>query len=187
MVGWKTCCFWTNCWRHGYCKEDWILWIPIRKMFSKNLCCWLWPTLKTKSRKKTRKGNEAWNANQIWDSLRQIQNLSVARIPKKFVREKKEKQIQKTTTVHTDRKKQQPSSPYDNLNCLYIDQFDSTTKETLVFCYQNCSDLLWEKIVLVIEKNFRNSRLRAENLKFFWDHLNNLFKQWKVRTNRILF
>ena len=25
---------------------------------------------------------------------------------------------------------------------------------TLVFCYQNCSDLLWEKIVLVIEKIF---------------------------------
>ena len=24
----------------------------------------------------------------------------------------------------------------------------------MVFCYQNCSDLLWEKIVLVIEKNF---------------------------------
>ena len=23
----------------------------------------------------------------------------------------------------------------------------------MVFCYQNCSDLLWEKIVLVIEKN----------------------------------
>ena len=41
---------------------------------------------------------------------------------------------------------------------------------TMVFCYQNCSDLLWEKIVLVIEKNFGNSRLKAENLKIFWDH-----------------
>ena len=29
-------------------------------------------------------------------------------------------------------------------------------KTKIVFCYQNCSDLLWEKIVLVIEKNFRN-------------------------------
>ena len=38
----------------------------------------------------------------------------------------------------------------------------------MVFCYQNCSDLLWEKIVLVIEK--------------FWDHWNNLFRQWKVIT-----
>ena len=28
----------------------------------------------------------------------------------------------------------------------------------MVFCYQNCSDLLWEKIVLVIKKNFGNSR-----------------------------
>ena len=66
----------------------------------------------------------------------------------------------------------------------------SGKKRTMVFCYQNCSDLLWEKIVLVIEKNFWNSRLKAENLQIFWDHLNNLFKQWKVRTssgNRMLF
>ena len=52
----------------------------------------------------------------------------------------------------------------------------------MVFCYQNCSDLLWEKIVLVIQKNFWNSRLKAEDSKFVWNHLNNLFKQWKVRT-----
>ena len=32
----------------------------------------------------------------------------------------------------------------------------------MVFFYQNCSDLLWEKIVLVMEKNFWNSRLKAE-------------------------
>ena len=31
----------------------------------------------------------------------------------------------------------------------------------MVFCYQNCSDLLWEKIVLLIKKNF---------WKLFWDH-----------------
>ena len=35
----------------------------------------------------------------------------------------------------------------------------------MVFCYQNCSDLLWEKIVLVIEKNFWNSRLSQELAK----------------------
>ena len=29
-------------------------------------------------------------------------------------------------------------------------------KSLMVFCYQNCSDLLWEKIILVIEKNFWN-------------------------------
>ena len=40
----------------------------------------------------------------------------------------------------------------------------------MVFCYQNCSDLLWEKIVIVIEKNFWNSRLKAKNLQNFWDH-----------------
>ena len=50
----------------------------------------------------------------------------------------------------------------------------------MVFCYQNCSDLLSEKIVLVIKKN----------LQKFWDNKNNFFKQWKVRTifgNRMLF
>ena len=53
--------------------------------------------------------------------------------------------------------------------------------------------LFWhtvKKKVLVIEKNFWNLRLKVENLQNFWDHLNNLFKQWKVRTiscNRILF
>ena len=34
----------------------------------------------------------------------------------------------------------------------------------LDFCNQNCSDLLWEKIVNVIEKNFWNTRMKAENL-----------------------
>ena len=49
--------------------------------------------------------------------------------------------------------------------------YDNTfLKLSLVFCYQNCSDLLWEKIVLVIEKNFWNSRLKAENFQNFWDH-----------------
>ena len=37
----------------------------------------------------------------------------------------------------------------------------------LVFCYQNSSDLLREKIVVVIEKNFGNLRLKAENLQQF--------------------
>ena len=36
--------------------------------------------------------------------------------------------------------------------------------QVLVFCFQNCSDLLWEKNVLMIE--ILN---------------NNLFEQWKVR------
>ena len=33
-------------------------------------------------------------------------------------------------------------------------------KKRMVFCYQNCFDLLWEKIVLVFEKNFWNLRLK---------------------------
>ena len=49
----------------------------------------------------------------------------------------------------------------------------------MVFCYQKCSDLLWEKNILVIEKNF-------------WGHYleQYIFKQLKGRTifgNRMLF
>ena len=47
---------------------------------------------------------------------------------------------------------------------------DEDEDEGMVFCYQNCSDLLWEKNVLAMEKNFWNSRLKAENLQNFWDH-----------------
>jgi hypothetical protein len=53
--------------------------------------------------------------------------------------------------------------------CTYIHLgYQSSKKCTMVFCYQNCSDLLWEKIV--VEKNFWNSRLKTENLQHFWDH-----------------
>ena len=52
----------------------------------------------------------------------------------------------------------------------------------LIFYYQNCSDLLWEKNVLVMGENFWNSRLKAENLQIFWYHNKNLFEQWKVWT-----
>ena len=44
---------------------------------------------------------------------------------------------------------------------------------TMVFCYQNCSDLLWEKNVLVID--FWNSRLKAENLQKCWDHYRTIY------------
>ena len=43
-------------------------------------------------------------------------------------------------------------------------------KKRMVFCYQNCSDQLWEKNVLVIEEKLCNSRLNAKNLQKFWDH-----------------
>ena len=73
---------------------------------------------------------------------------------------------------------------------IYSPIFYLVKSSEMVFCYQNCSDLLWEKIVLVIKKKIWNSRLKAENFQKFWDHLNNLFKQWMDRTifgNRMLF
>ena len=60
-----------------------------------------------------------------------------------------------------------------------LPEIERTNKSFLVFCVQNCSDLLWGTIVLVIEKNLR---LKTENLQIFWDECNNLFKQWKVNT-----
>ena len=51
-----------------------------------------------------------------------------------------------------------PGSPehvHENIN----------TFSEIVFCYKNCSDLLWEEIVQVTEKNIWNSRLMAENLQ----------------------
>ena len=46
---------------------------------------------------------------------------------------------------------------------------NQTETKEMVFCYQDCSDLLWEKIVLVFEKNFWNLRLNAENFQNLWD------------------
>ena len=68
-----------------------------------------------------------------------------------------------------------------NLSQIWL--FDSGSNAVLYYCktertmaldqkykngYQNCSDLLWDKIVPVIEKNFWNSRLKAEHLQNFW-------------------
>ena len=43
-------------------------------------------------------------------------------------------------------------------------------KEQLVFCYQNCSDLLWEKIVVVIKKKLKFEAEGREFAKKNWDH-----------------
>ena len=45
-------------------------------------------------------------------------------------------------------------------------------KLEIIFCFQNCSDLLGEKIVL----------MNLWNLQIFWDHWDNLFEQWMLRT-----
>ena len=55
---------------------------------------------------------------------------------------------------------------WKNKQALYLSCFNFPSKG-LVFCYKNCSDLLWEKVVLVIEKKFWNSRLKTKNLQNF--------------------
>ena len=54
--------------------------------------------------------------------------------------------------------------------------------QKLIFCYQNCSDLLWEKIVLMIEKNFWNSRLKIENFQNF-EITRSIFRTVKGQNN----
>ena len=74
----------------------------------------------------------------------------------------------------------QNHSFFPSIRPKYVKALKAFQMVILVFCYQNCSDLLWEKIVQMIKKNIWNLRLEAENLQEVWDHLNNLFKQWKV-------
>ena len=55
---------------------------------------------------------------------------------------------------------------------------------SIVILFPNCFDLLWEKIAVVIEKKFGNSRLKAENLHLALDITRTIYStsalQWKV-------
>ena len=49
--------------------------------------------------------------------------------------------------------------------------------------------LFWptmRKNVLVIKKNFWNSKLKAENLKLFWDHYRTIYSNRTIFDNRML-
>ena len=63
----------------------------------------------------------------------------------------------------------QPAQKWDKVFCKrwvckFFCQLDN---RTMVFCYQNYSDLLWEKIVLVIEENFEIRGWRPRICKLF--------------------
>ena len=51
----------------------------------------------------------------------------------------------------------------DNFYCRWAIKLVANVAE-MVFCFENCSDQLWEKVVLVIEKNFW--KLKAEGREF---------------------
>ena len=62
--------------------------------------------------------------------------------------------------------------------------------------FSELSDQRWEKVWYFVSKINCYSdwekllKFEAENLQNVWDHMTNLFKQWKVRTvfgNRMLF
>ena len=46
------------------------------------------------------------------------------------------------------------------------------TWKTLVICFENCSDLLWQKIVVVNEKNFWKFEAEGQEFDFFWENHN---------------
>ena len=79
-----------------------------------------------------------------------------------------------------------------------LNQYDKKIHSSIFWTFSNLSPqehclhsgillpkLFWStlrKKILVINKNFWNSRLKTENLHNFLNHMNNLFKLWKVRT-----
>ena len=75
------------------------------------------------------------------------------------------------------------------LKCFTLKRLEKRFYLEMVFCYQNCSYLLWEK-KCSSDQGLYKFELKAKNLQNSWDHWNNLFKQWKVRTifgNRMFF
>ena len=65
---------------------------------------------------------------------------------------------------------------------------ETRAAQEMVFCYQNFSDLLWEK--KYSSDREKVLKFEAKGREFAKYNLNNLFKQWKVRTifgNRMLF
>ena len=59
-----------------------------------------------------------------------------------------------------------------------------------IFCWDGKNGILLPKLFWpTVRKNcfsdrekLLNSRLKAKNLQYFWDHYYNLFKLWKIRT-----
>ena len=54
---------------------------------------------------------------------------------------------------------------------------------TMVFCYQNCSDLLWEKIVLVIEKKLLKFVAEGQEFAKFLRSLKQFVRKMKGQNN----
>ena len=52
----------------------------------------------------------------------------------------------------------------------------------MVFCFENCSDILRETIDLVMEKKFCKFAIEGQVFANFWDHIDNWFEQCKFRT-----
>ena len=78
-------------------------------------------------------------------------------------------------------------------NTLYTVEKKGGVCGEFVFCCQNCPDLLWEKIVIMIKKNFWKFKAKGwelANLLVFLEQKNFLTcywslvqKNWRIRTN----
>ena len=54
-------------------------------------------------------------------------------------------------------------------------------KIEMLFCFQNFCDLLWEKNWTSDREKLLKFEAKGREFVNFWDHLNNLLEQWKVR------
>ena len=56
-------------------------------------------------------------------------------------------------------------------------------KHIMVFCFENCPDLLWEKIVIM--KNFWKFKAKSERSEQFLEHKNFLSCYWSLVLNNL--
>ena len=98
-----------------------------------------------------------WNS---WPSASNLQNFEITRTI--YSNSERSEQFLVTECFFT-------CSYYNTLFCRQRKNWKLSLASTteMVFCYQNCSDLLWEKIVLVIEKKFEVRVWRPRICKHF--------------------
>ena len=78
-----------------------------------------------------------------------------------------------TTIIHLESLRQ-PCNFFTNMHFLpnefrVFPPVSCSTQNEIAFCFQNCSDLLWEKNVSNSDgENFWISRLKAQNLQILW-------------------
>ena len=103
----------------------------------------------------------------VWKrrNLEYISNNKKVSLEQKNVKEIKEKKKPTQKSIEICERNREYLKVSSNRKIFFV----PSIKE-MVFCYQNCSDLLWEKIVLVISKFLQILGLQPRISKVFLDH-----------------